>query len=89
MPRVCATASHFMICAICGKPATCVGVYDPAHEDQDPAPACDSCCGHGNETGWCTPIEDWKNNPVLRLAHGEMEVVPNWLRQCFRIERDE
>lgn len=43
------------LCAICGAQASCVGVYeDPT---QEPAPACDDCCGHGNEDGWCEPIE--------------------------------
>lgn len=57
-----------MVCAICGKPATCVGLYDAQGEDQDPEPACDDCCGHGNEDGWCVPIEDWKRKPELRLV---------------------
>lgn len=44
-------------CAVrgCGKPATCIGSY----EGHTPiAPACDKCCGHGNEDGWCVPIAD-------------------------------
>src|SRR5881394_767427 len=42
-------------CAHCGKPAFCFGRY----EDQTgPAePACDDCCGHGCEDGWCVQIE--------------------------------
>lgn len=42
-----------IICAVCGAPATCVGAYEGA---TDPEPACDGCCGHGNEDGWCEPL---------------------------------
>lgn len=38
-------------CAHCGKPATCVGSYES--NDAPVARACDDCCGHGNEDGWC------------------------------------
>ena len=41
------------LCAVCGAPATCVGAYEGA---TDPEPACDGCCGHGNEDGWCEPL---------------------------------
>lgn len=40
-------------CATCGKPATCIGRYEDMTEDD---PACDDCCGHGNEDGRCEPI---------------------------------
>ena len=40
-------------CAICLSPAACVGAYEGAQEE---APACDTCCGHGNEDGYCRPI---------------------------------
>lgn len=40
-------------CAYCGKPATCLGAYDM---ETDAKYACDDCCGHGNEDGWCKPI---------------------------------
>lgn len=39
-------------CANCGKPATCFGKY----EDMPEGFACDDCCAHGNEDGWCKPI---------------------------------
>lgn len=42
-------------CQMCGKPAACLGVYE--NPDNDPAYACDECCGHGNEDGWCNPVE--------------------------------
>lgn len=41
-------------CAICGKPATCLGRYEDPGE---PEYACDDCCGHGNEDGWCNSIK--------------------------------
>lgn len=44
------------ICEICGEPATCFGAYE--NPDSLPGYACDRCCGHGNEDGWCKPILD-------------------------------
>jgi len=41
-------------CAMCGKPAACFGLYEVP--DGEPSYACGSCCGHGNEDGWCLPI---------------------------------
>jgi len=43
-------------CAHCQKPATCVGVYEDSR--RPPEFACDDCCGHGNEDGWCHRIVD-------------------------------
>ncbi len=43
-------------CAHCGEPATCFGVYeDPSGPVER---ACDACCGHGNEDGWCESIRE-------------------------------
>jgi hypothetical protein len=42
------------VCAHCGKPATCIGEYETCTGDEQPA--CDDCCGHGNEDGHCRPI---------------------------------
>lgn len=47
-------------CANCHKTpandATCFGTYeDPAHPVEF---ACDECCGHSNEDGWCEQITD-------------------------------
>lgn len=39
-------------CQSCGKPATCSGQYSGEAERL----ACDECCGHGNEDGWCEPF---------------------------------
>lgn len=51
MPKV-----HEMLCDICEKPAACVGKYDA----DSYSPACDECCGHGNEDGHCVrcTVED-------------------------------
>jgi hypothetical protein len=43
-------------CAICTKPATCYGLYEGDELDK-PCYACDECCDHGNEDGWCRPVE--------------------------------
>lgn len=41
-------------CHVCGRRATCVGVYeDPEGPRQY---SCDTCCAHGNEDGWCEPL---------------------------------
>ena len=48
-------------CAVCGNRATCRGVYEPPM-DRAPAFACDTCCGHGNEDGWCEPVHDCENS---------------------------
>lgn len=42
-------------CHVCGKSATCIGNYEGAEHYE---PACDRCCGHGNEDGWCRPIPE-------------------------------
>lgn len=39
------------LCATCGKPATCFGVYE-----HHLGYACDECCGHGCEDGFCEPL---------------------------------
>lgn len=45
-------------CEHCGElPAVCVGAYD----GESLAVACDECCGHGCEDGWCRELdEDWR-----------------------------
>ncbi len=44
------------LCEGCRKPATCVGEYETCGEHV--GFACDDCCGHGNEDGWCEPIQE-------------------------------
>ncbi len=41
------------ICDFCGATATCLGAYE---SDENLGFACDTCCGHGNEDGWCVRI---------------------------------
>lgn len=51
-----------MKCAHCEmNEATCVGSYE-GHEPEG-TPACDECCGHGNEDGHCKMIEDAEGEP--------------------------
>lgn len=42
------------VCAHCGAPATCFGLYEDPNGEPDYG--CDSCCGHGNEDGWCKRV---------------------------------
>lgn len=43
------------LCSICRKPAACFGRYDNM---KTAAYACNDCCGHGCEDGWCRPVVD-------------------------------
>lgn len=55
--RYCATReAPPPMCRHCETRATCVGEYE--RTDHDIGFACDECCGHGNEDGWCIPICD-------------------------------
>lgn len=40
-------------CRTCDAPATCIGEYEGHGGEQ---PACDDCCGHGNEDGHCERV---------------------------------
>lgn len=49
---------------VCGAPATCIGSYE-GNGDADIG--CDTCCGHGNEDGWCVrvvPAEPDEDEPA-------------------------
>jgi hypothetical protein len=49
-------------CELCEKkPATCFGAYEMQEGETF---ACDDCCGHGNEDGWCRPVSEHPNNPA-------------------------
>lgn len=50
-------------CELCGKEAACFGVYE--NPDNETAYACNDCCAHGNEDGWCKPV----TGPVPTHAH--------------------
>jgi hypothetical protein len=50
------------ICGQCGeRPAACIGSYEGGGDGGGESPACDVCCGHGNEDGRCRPLGrgDW------------------------------
>lgn len=40
------------LCEHCGAPATCFGSYEMGPEGY----ACDTCCGHGCEDGYCRQL---------------------------------
>lgn len=48
-------SNHDIVCAHCGKPATCVGRYETMTIVEA---ACDDCCAHGCEDGYCTQINE-------------------------------
>ena len=54
-------------CACCGKSATCFGAYEGSEK---PAFACDECCGHGNEDGWCGPFVELCSCPPPSIGDG-------------------
>ncbi len=41
-------------CDMCGRTATCLGAYE---SEENLGFACDECCGHGNEDGWCVRLK--------------------------------
>jgi len=46
--------ANVQMCDHCGeRPAACFGAYEGVEEGSF---ACDVCCGHGNEDGWCEPV---------------------------------
>jgi hypothetical protein len=52
--RPCPGCPACRLCWVCGKAATCIGRYEDPSEK--PRPACDDCCGHGCEDGFCDKI---------------------------------
>lgn len=66
-------------CATCGAPASCLGAYEGHTE---PSWACDDCCGHGNEDGWCRTLEEL---PEL-IAGYRAEIAA--LREAAAAERE-
>ena len=43
-------------CATCGKPASCLGRYEAMDTEEY---ACDECCGHGCEDGYCASLDGY------------------------------
>lgn len=58
-------------CHVCGKPASCIGAYEGTSLFE---PACDACCGHGNEDGACKPITEWIEWAAKNLVELEASV---------------
>lgn len=54
-------------CAHCGKPATCAGRYEDCEGPIEFA--CDECCGHGNEDGWCRQLSTFCGVLAERERH--------------------
>lgn len=54
--RPCKGCAQCMKCS-CGNVAACIGLYDPFSKHQPEAPACDECCGHGCEDGYCYKLD--------------------------------
>lgn len=57
-------------CGYCGKPATCYGVYE--NPCRPVTRACDDCCGHGREDGWCSPF----GGDCIDCAHAALSPEP-------------
>jgi hypothetical protein len=55
-----------ILCAVCGKPATCEGT---AEGNPTVYAMCDDCCGHGNEDGHCEELP--QDEAVRRTKGGE------------------
>lgn len=53
----------------CGRPFTCFGEYEG-----NEAYSCDTCCGHGNEDGWCVPINDDTKLLISKLCRERAEL---------------
>lgn len=47
-------AIDWPLCVSCGKPAACLGAYEGAEVQEY---ACNVCCGHGCEDGYCSMLE--------------------------------
>ena len=44
------------VCAVCDAAATCFGEYGTC-DGSGAGYACDDCCAHGNEDGWCEDLD--------------------------------
>ena len=56
--RPCPGCAQCLKCS-CGNVAACIGLYEPWSKHQPEAPACDECCGHGCEDGYCYKLENF------------------------------
>jgi len=62
-----------LACHVCGKPAACIGRYGT---DDAYSPACGTCCGHGNEDGWCRPVPEALAEMSRMLVEYEEQLQP-------------
>jgi hypothetical protein len=76
--RVTGWAAARPLCYSCHHVATCYGSY----EDESPVYACDTCCGHGNEDGWCGPFVEPCACPPPAIGPG-----PASCHRCGRLRR--
>jgi len=56
--RPCKGCAQCLKCS-CGNVAACIGLYEPWSKHQPASPACDECCGHGCEDGYCYKLENF------------------------------
>lgn len=59
--RIAEARNKPQTCAVCGTPATCFGEYETC-DGTSAGYACDTCCGHGNEDGWCEALPEGEND---------------------------
>lgn len=69
-------------CRNCGNAATCYGKYE-----DDAGFACDECCGHGCEDGWCEPANGtFRKNVWLLTSVSDQQtadaMIPQLLQCC-------
>lgn len=72
-------------CLTCGKPATCYGAYEG---NPTPSYACDTCCAHGCEDGWCKPLNEGEGAapaPAVEPVAGEREEAAEWMEGNARL----
>lgn len=72
-----------MLCDVCGKPASCIGKYDADAY----SPACDECCGHGNEDGHC--IRCTENDQCANCDDGRSCAAAELLLRPADIDEDD
>ena len=84
-------ASNEVKCTNCGLPATCVGQYESMETEE---PACDNCCGHACEDGYCVPVQEWALKPkitaqvALHAQVAELRAEVAETREAFLKMRD-
>lgn len=81
--RAFARTSGRLLCSCCGvNYATCIGAY----ETPTPVlPACDDCCGHGNEDGRCESIAELRGEEDEEPAGLEAEELAPFSSEIRRI----